>query len=73
MTPTGIAAFAFLLLSLQAGTAAIVSFPNGQAILKGFLYKPDGPGAFPAVIYNHGSSFGCSSAKFKSSDLLLSS
>ncbi len=33
----------------------LVSFPSGAATLKGFFYKPPGPGPFPAVLYNHGS------------------
>lgn len=33
----------------------LVSFGSGDATLQGWLYKPAGPGLFPAVIYNHGS------------------
>ena len=32
-----------------------VTFPSGKLMLRGFLYKPDGNGPFPAVLYNHGS------------------
>jgi dienelactone hydrolase len=36
----------------------IVTFPSGSLTLKGVLYKPDGAGPFPAVVYNHGSAAG---------------
>jgi dienelactone hydrolase len=36
-------------------TAEVVSFPSGDATLKGWLYKPRGDGRWPAVIWNHGS------------------
>lgn len=32
-----------------------VTFPSGNLQLHGFLWKPDGPGPFPAVLWNHGS------------------
>ncbi len=32
-----------------------VSFPNGSITLSGFVWKPIGPGPFPAVVWNHGS------------------
>jgi carboxymethylenebutenolidase len=35
-----------------------VAFSNGDRELHGLLYKPDGPGPFPAVLYNHGSAPG---------------
>jgi len=34
---------------------ALVTFPSGSLTLHGFLYRPEGDGPFPAVIYNHGS------------------
>jgi carboxymethylenebutenolidase len=37
---------------------AVVSFPSGKITLQGLLYKPGGPGPFPAVVYNHGSAAG---------------
>jgi carboxymethylenebutenolidase len=53
--------FSGLFLSLfpkvSAG-AEVVSFPSGKLILHGMLYKPEGPGPFPAVVYNHGSAAG---------------
>jgi carboxymethylenebutenolidase len=33
----------------------LVEFTSGGAALSGFVYKPSGPGPFPAVLYNHGS------------------
>ena len=38
--------------------ADIVAFPSGKITLQGVLYKPEGPGPFPAVVYNHGSAPG---------------
>jgi len=32
-----------------------VVVPNGKSRLKAFLWKPNGPGPFPAVLFNHGS------------------
>ncbi len=32
-----------------------VTFQSGKLQLHGFIYKPDGPGPFPAVLWNHGS------------------
>jgi carboxymethylenebutenolidase len=32
-----------------------VVFPSGKLQLHGFLWKPNGPGPFPAVLWNHGS------------------
>lgn len=36
----------------------VVTFPSGELTLHGVLYKPDGLGPFPAVVYNHGSAPG---------------
>jgi carboxymethylenebutenolidase len=33
----------------------LVTFKSGELTLSGFLYKPDGVGPFPAIVYNHGS------------------
>lgn len=38
--------------------AEVVSFPSGELTLHGVLYKPEGAGPFPAVVYNHGSAPG---------------
>ena len=32
-----------------------VVFPSSSRELHGFLWKPDGPGPFPAILWNHGS------------------
>ena len=37
------------------GAPKFVSFPSGDLTLRGFLYKPEGEGPFPAIIWNHGS------------------
>ena len=39
----------------QQGSPQIVAFPSGNLHLKGYLWKPSGPGPFPAVLFNHGS------------------
>jgi len=51
-----------LLLSLvcngQRSTQLVpqtVEFPSGKLHLKAYLWKPDGTGPFPAVLFNHGS------------------
>src|SRR3954453_8967231 len=41
----------------------VVSFPSGGITLQGVLYKPQGAGPFPAVLFNHGSGPGMSSAQ----------
>jgi len=57
------ALFSFLLFLLlpsptvPAG-AEVVSFHSGDLTLQGLLYKPEGRGPFPAVVYNHGSARG---------------
>jgi dienelactone hydrolase len=56
---TACAAF-LALAAAPGGTSAqaqpeLVSFPSGELELRGFLWKPDGPGPFPAVLWNHGS------------------
>lgn len=54
----------FLLLILMLPSSAappeseVVSFRSGAITLQGTLYKPEGKGPFPAVIYNHGSAPG---------------
>ena len=39
----------------HVSAAELVSFPSGNLTLRGVLYKPEGAGPFPAVVYNHGS------------------
>jgi carboxymethylenebutenolidase len=36
-------------------TPVEVTFSSGNLVLHGFLYKPEGHGPFPAVLWNHGS------------------
>jgi carboxymethylenebutenolidase len=52
--------FAPLSVALALGQPAsivpeTVVVPNGKLQLKGFLWRPNGPGPFPAVLFNHGS------------------
>jgi len=42
-------------LAQTAPTPTEVTFPSGNVTLHGFLYKPEGKGPFPAVLWNHGS------------------
>ena len=51
-------AFGVLLSSLIMRAADTVSFQSGNLTLYGVLYKPEGAGPFPAVLYNHGSAAG---------------
>jgi carboxymethylenebutenolidase len=49
----------FWLLPLQFLSGADdVSFPSGDITLHGVVYRPEGKGPFPAVVYNHGSAAG---------------
>jgi carboxymethylenebutenolidase len=36
-------------------TKQVVTFPSGALRLRGIVFRPEGKGPFPAVIYNHGS------------------
>jgi carboxymethylenebutenolidase len=53
---------ALLLCSLLLPAAEVVSFPSKALMLRGVLYKPQGAGPFPAIIYNHGSAIDSSTA-----------
>ena len=56
---TLIAALCVTALSpIALGAADTVTFRSGTLTLHGVLYKPDGAGPFPAVLYNHGSAPG---------------
>ena len=35
--------------------ARVDRFPSGDLALKGFVWKPEGPGPFQAIVWNHGS------------------
>jgi hypothetical protein len=48
----------FLLLPQSRLSGVVVSFPSGPLTLHGVLYKPEGAGPFPAIVYNHGSAPG---------------
>src|SRR6266850_1874118 len=52
------ALFALSLLPSVLAVAETVTFPSGKLTLQGVLYKPEGTGPFPAVVYNHGSAPG---------------
>jgi carboxymethylenebutenolidase len=41
--------------SKQSMAPRVVEFPSGKLRLNGYLWKPAGPGPFPAVLFNHGS------------------
>jgi carboxymethylenebutenolidase len=42
--------------------AEIIVFPSGDVTLRGVLYRPEGTGPFPAVVFNHGSAMDSSAA-----------
>jgi len=44
--------------SAAAQAAETVSFSSGDKVLQGMVYRPSGPGPFPAALYNHGSAPG---------------
>src|SRR5882724_3022367 len=54
-------AFSVLLSSAAVGqllpptASETIIVPSGNLRLKGFLWRPPGPGPFPAVFFNHGS------------------
>jgi dienelactone hydrolase len=50
--------FSLLFSPLVLSAADIVAFSSGDITLHGALYKPEGSGPFPAVVYNHGSAAG---------------
>ena len=56
------ALFGLMLVAWCASAAAqvgeTVSFSSGDKVLQGMVYRPSGPGPFPAVLYNHGSAPG---------------
>jgi dipeptidyl aminopeptidase/acylaminoacyl peptidase len=63
MASKGYALLSFLLFLVLPSSAAslepeVVSFRSGEITLQGMLFKPEGKGPFPAVVYNHGSAPG---------------
>jgi dipeptidyl aminopeptidase/acylaminoacyl peptidase len=57
VTPLALSS-ALVSVALLLPADEIVTFPSGTLTLHAVLYKPDGPGPFPAVVYNHGSAPG---------------
>jgi carboxymethylenebutenolidase len=53
---------ALLLFPLLLPAAEVISFPGDVLTLRGVLYKPQGTGPFPAIVYNHGSAKDSSAA-----------
>jgi dipeptidyl aminopeptidase/acylaminoacyl peptidase len=47
--------------ALAANGPQTVAFPSGKVTLHGVLFKPEGKGPFPAILYNHGSAPGMQS------------
>jgi len=43
------------LAQTQPSAPQLVTFKSGDLQLKGFIWKPDGAGPFPAILWNHGS------------------
>jgi len=39
----------------QSARPEEVTFPSGDLVLHGFIYRPQGNGPHPAILYNHGS------------------
>ena len=39
----------------QGATPELITFTSGDLALQGFVWKPAGPGTFPAILWNHGS------------------
>jgi hypothetical protein len=50
-----IPALLLLLFPSFSFTKQVVTFPSGGLTLHGIVFRPQGKGPFPAVIYNHGS------------------
>ena len=44
--------------TISPSPGEVVSFPSGNLTLSGLIYKPSGPGPFPAVLADHGSAPG---------------
>lgn len=42
----------------RSSEGQVVTFPSGDLTLHGVLYRPEGAGPFPAIVYNHGSAPG---------------
>ncbi len=46
---------AFIFAEQKSTSHLIVSFPSGDKMMLGYMYRPTGNGPFPTVIFNHGS------------------
>jgi dienelactone hydrolase len=57
----GVLSFAFAMVApvghsrAQGAQPELISFNSGDLELKGFIWKPEGRGPFPAILWNHGS------------------
>jgi dipeptidyl aminopeptidase/acylaminoacyl peptidase len=58
MARSSLFVFVLTLIGLASPAAGVVTFPSGNLTLHGVVYKPDGKGPFPAILYNHGSARG---------------
>ena len=58
MSRSGWLVFLITVFALASPATGVVTFPSGNLTLHGVLYKPEGKGPFPAVLYNHGSAPG---------------
>lgn len=54
----GLGLFFVMSTVLPAAEPEVVAFPSGTLTLHGVVYKPEGAGPFPALLYNHGSAPG---------------
>ena len=55
MTRTIPALILLLMFPSFSFTKQVVTFPSGSLRLHGIVFRPEGKGPFPAVVYNHGS------------------
>jgi hypothetical protein len=37
----------------QGAEPELITFTSGELALTGFIWKPEGPGPFPAIVWNH--------------------
>ena len=55
MTRTIPALILLLMFPSFSFTKQVVAFPSGRRTLHGIIFRPQGKGPFPALVYNHGS------------------
>jgi carboxymethylenebutenolidase len=58
MRPLWILVLAAMTGSAAAAPAETVAFASGNKVLHGLIFKPEGDGPFPVILYNHGSAEG---------------